>query len=157
MKQNSNTDDEQKVSIEVFGEVLAWFGPLEIPEPFVQPKNLPLLQKIRELCSKAYFFGNISTQEASNHLANQPIGTFLVRFSSSQPGSYTLSRVDHDSNIAHTRIPKEKGMFIADGKKYDSVMSLVKDMRSACALACPGSMFASLFSTQQEVGYPGQP
>ncbi len=65
-----------------------------------------------------FFFGDISTAEASDLLTNQPSGVFLIRFSSSQPGSYTLSRVDHQYKIVHIRIVKENDYFILDNKQY---------------------------------------
>ncbi len=45
------------------------------------------------LCAFRWFHGPIDSDEAKRRLSNMPAGTFLVRFSLTTPGSYTISRV----------------------------------------------------------------
>jgi hypothetical protein len=86
-------------------------------------------------------------------LTDQPLGSFLLRFSSSQPGSYALSRVDHKGKIVHIRIAHTEKGFHCDGMYYPSILDLVQSMKDICVNPCPGSKFAHVFSTQTVDGY----
>jgi hypothetical protein len=49
--------------------------------------------QIRLLLQNRWFHGDISTKEAENRLISKGPGAFLVRFSTSAPGTYTMSKV----------------------------------------------------------------
>jgi hypothetical protein len=51
-----------------------------------------------------WFHGEISTQDAEERLDNRRPGTFLVRFSSSEKGAFTVSGVDRDRKKSHQRV-----------------------------------------------------
>jgi hypothetical protein len=70
--------------------------------------------------------------------------------------------------IVHTRIIKDHDKYIIDGKKYhlqnskeaynyryDTIISLVQDLTASklVSVACPGSMFASIFMATANDGY----
>lgn len=59
---------------------------------------------MRALMSTNWFHGDISTADAEVHLMHKPEGTFLVRFSTSEPGAYTISKVSMFNSISHQRI-----------------------------------------------------
>lgn len=53
---------------------------------------------------KKWFHGLLSASEAEALLQNQPIGTYLVRFSKSRAGSFALAFVNKDNRVAHVLI-----------------------------------------------------
>lgn len=73
------------MEINWFGDMLKWFGPLK--------RDTSILDTIRTMLRYPWFHGPIDSDEAKRRLSNMPIGTFLVRFSLTTPGSYTISRV----------------------------------------------------------------
>jgi hypothetical protein len=55
----------------------------------------------------SWFHGFLSSKEADKLLEAQPIGTFLIRFSKSKPGSFAIAYVDTNgrgSTVTHTLI-----------------------------------------------------
>jgi hypothetical protein len=91
----------------------------------------------------SWFHGGISQVEAENRLARRAVGTFLVRFSSSQ-GNYTVSKYCANSTIAHQRIIRVPGQgFIINNKCYAGLVELVMHVAPELGLlqACPGSRY----------------
>jgi len=68
------------------------------------------------LSAEKYFHGELSSDEANVLLKNQDVGTFLVRFSASQPGALAISFVDQGSQIKQLLIRKSP-----DGKWITNV------------------------------------
>ncbi len=71
--------------------------------------------QVRSILRKSYFHGDISTRDAEGHLAGKQVGTFLVRFSTSSPGFFTISKVAIDNSIQHQRIihhPNQPAFYI---------------------------------------------
>lgn len=86
------------MKIDHFGKVLSWF-----PVPLDR-----LLPQFKSICSQPWFFGEYDAARATDLLYGHREGTFLVRFSAKQPGTYTISRVDSNNNVVHSRIQHEK-------------------------------------------------
>lgn len=92
------------VQLTKLGEVLRWFGPM--PQPPV-PLERGMLYDIAALLPNVWFHGDISQDESEQRLYGKSPETFLVRFSTSSPGSYTVSRVSIDgTQFKHTRIDR---------------------------------------------------
>jgi len=136
-------NEEQKVNIENFGFLFEWF-PLDIP-------GQSFMQMIRILCSKDYFFGELDTEEAFDLLKNQDNGVYILRLSSSNPGSFTLSFVFKEK-IYHKRFTPENGKFVFDEKKYDNIISCIESIQYL-KKPCSGSSFAAIFGRNIDLGY----
>lgn len=141
--------DQDVVSMEQFGSILAWFGKFS--------EGVQLLEKMRALMSTNWFHGDISTADAEVHLMHKPEGTFLVRFSTSEPGAYTISKVSMFNSISHQRIVHKPSSdaYTINGNTYSSVQELVDKEKQSLNLlvACPDSRFAVLFANANIQGY----
>jgi len=62
-------------------------------------KNLLKTPFSSDLSKQPWFFGDISREESEELLKGQPVGTFLVRFSTNQPGCYAVSFVGPEQTI----------------------------------------------------------
>jgi len=121
----TSKNEDGEVHIEKFGRILQWFRPI-----VDSTGRLTLLDKVTLLLSKPWFHGDLSTEDASARLSSQQVETFLVRFSSSQPGCYTISKVGSDK-ILHQRVSPFEQLIEATNKWEKS---------------CPGSPYTKLFS-----------
>jgi len=155
----TDSDESLVVNIEKFGNILKWFGPL-VQSPF-PPDGLSILTKIRLLLMEPWFHGDISTTESENRLLKKPEGTFLVRFSTSSPGCYTISKIaPKDLSIKHQKIQHKAGTgFEINGRVYNSIQELIKNESQALELyySCGSSRFLSLFVEQKVTGYVDDP
>jgi serine/threonine protein kinase len=88
VKQN----DDEIVSLDQFGKILDFFGPIRGKDGL---KN-QFFDNLKRIFSKAWFHGNISIEEAGGVLYKTNPGTFLVRFSSSERGYFTISLSNGD-------------------------------------------------------------
>jgi len=84
------------VTIERFNQVIEWFGPFE--------KNTVLLENILEILSVEGFHGDVSTKGAISILAGHKTGSYIIRFSSSGLGNFTISSVEGDKKLRSVRI-----------------------------------------------------
>lgn len=76
-----------------FLQFLKGFGPLE-----------HCISNVKKIVSAEYFHGFISSNEARLFLANQTIGTYLIRFSGSQPGAFVLDYVLEHNHVRSVRL-----------------------------------------------------
>ena len=140
--------DSDTVTMERFGSVVAWLGAWDTEGN----ARLGLGRRARELCQQPWFHGDLTVADACDRLVQQGPGTFLLRFSSSEPGSFTISRVDMRGTVRHHRIApctsNGTGMrFAIADTVCTSLPDLVHVMRAKLQLfvPCPGSPFAHLF------------
>jgi hypothetical protein len=128
------------VRIERFGQVLEWVGPCDAG----------MLDKVFELVTKKWFHGEIGAQEAQSKLSECPGSTFLVRFSATQAGSYTISQVSEDcKSITHQRLQHVPGKgYIFQNKSYPTMGHLIADKHEEMGLkfACPGSKYQTILT-----------
>jgi len=140
------------VNLEKFGKVLAWFGPISVPEN----RKILLLEKITSLLKQSWFHGDVPTKVAESKLTAAREGTFLIRFSSTNLGWYTISKKS-DKSITHQRIIHQPGgaAYYLNNKKYDSLHHLVEAAAGELQLveACNGSPYVHLFQNQHLSGY----
>lgn len=122
--------DDSLVSMERFGKVLSWFGPLVDLH-----YGVIIMDKIRIMLSKKWFHGNITTKDAEICLLSKGPGAYLVRFSTSSAGTYTLSKVSRDGSINHQRIV------------YQQVRELTRSLSLSVMCVC---VCVSLFSMESE-------
>eukprot|EP01116_Phalansterium_solitarium_P008959 TRINITY_DN22936_c0_g1_i1.p1 TRINITY_DN22936_c0_g1~~TRINITY_DN22936_c0_g1_i1.p1 ORF type:complete len:525 (-),score=169.82 TRINITY_DN22936_c0_g1_i1:227-1801(-) len=160
------------VAIQQFGRFLDWFGPLKqstaTPPPSASGSDRPasaaasapsssvpdnIFERVRTLLDKKWFHGWISTQEAQLRLGGLPSGSFLVRFSSSHPGCYTISSLTASQGatvtpgqVRHQRISRTPNQGFELGQiYYDSLDEIIKESNHLY-IPCPGSRFQILFS-----------
>lgn len=150
---NQPNHEELVVSLEKFGEILKFFGPLLGP---ANENNI--LYRIRQLMIEPWFHGDISTSESENRLIKKPEGTFLVRFSTSSPGCYTISKVSKsDYTIKHQKIHHVAGgEFEVNGVYYKSLQDLIRGESEKLHLlySCVGSRFIPIFVQNKNIsGY----
>lgn len=138
-------DAKEKVTIEQFSMILDWFGPMQDLDSF--------LDSIEDLLKKTWFHGDISSTEAEQRLANEKKGTFLVRFSSRDPGCYAISTMSQGGRLKHFRIYHKPGLDYLIGKtECPSLEAIVTKYHKELFLktACPGSKFQSIFNTNKK-------
>jgi len=151
-------NDKDMVSIEEFGNILKWFGPMEAGSD----EQHNFLIGMQNLFTKRWFHGDISVEAAQTLLAQTEPGTFLIRFSSN-PGSYALSKIIENQTqervIVHIRInhkPGEEFSFVLDGQvhEFNTLEDLVKCPLLSLGNPCPGSKYYAQFRMKQNVvGY----
>ncbi|KAL6077604.1 protein kinase [Balamuthia mandrillaris] len=132
-------NETETVTIENFARALECFGPME---------NLAWLDKLGEILSKPWFYGDINTKEAEVLLAAKKPGSYIVRFSS-DPGSFTISCKNKQSELAHYRIKHKAGLkFLLGNAEFDSLEAVIKHHRKKLYLrkAVGGSKYEFLFS-----------
>ena len=89
---------DQVVNIEKWASVCSWFGPVSTPDD-----GCNLLNSLQKTLKQRWFHGDITQEEAEDRLLNQPKGTFLVRFSSSSPGCFTISHINKSKQLPEHR------------------------------------------------------
>jgi len=146
-------NEEDKVSLELFGKAVGWFAPLEVPVP----KENSFVTRVVDLFKEPYFHGNISSSHSENLLrVGHDKGTYLVRFSYSYANSFCISKVNQQRVIKHIVIPYEanKG-FQMDGAWYKSFSDLINDKSDSQLLKipCPGSKYVWMF--ESDLSYIG--
>eukprot|EP01112_Ceratiomyxa_fruticulosa_P013616 TRINITY_DN3833_c0_g1_i2.p1 TRINITY_DN3833_c0_g1~~TRINITY_DN3833_c0_g1_i2.p1 ORF type:complete len:543 (-),score=94.64 TRINITY_DN3833_c0_g1_i2:235-1863(-) len=133
--------DVEVVSMDQFGKVLAWFGDL-------RSDGADILDKMRDLMTCPWFHGDISTQESEDRLANKPEGTFLARFSTTEEGAYTVSKVSSQGGISHQRVHRPAPrQYMINTHMYTSIPDLIRRESANLNLLTPclGSRFLFLF------------
>jgi len=135
--------------------VLSWFGPLVDLH-----YGVIILDKIRLMLIKKWFHGNITTKDAEICLLSKGPGAYLVRFSTSAPGTYTLSKVSRDGSINHQRIvyqqlPNGQTGFSINNKMYPTLDALINGEARELGLVagCLGSKYSVLFVDLPTRGY----
>jgi len=140
--------DIEVVSMDQFGKVLAWFGDL-------RNDGADILDKMRELMTCPWFHGDISQQESEDRLANKPEGTFLLRFSTTEDGAYTISKVSAQGGVSHQRVHRAAPrQYVVNTHMYANIPDLLRRESQSLNLLTPclGSRFLFLF-TKMQGGY----
>mmetsp|Transcript_504 Transcript_504/g.764 ORF Transcript_504/g.764 Transcript_504/m.764 type:complete len:553 (-) Transcript_504:189-1847(-) len=133
-------DSKELVLIEAFGRFLEWFGPIDSLDG--------VLDRVVNLLKKSWFHGEISAEDAERLLSKEKKGTFLVRFSARDPGSYAITTVGDANKIKHFRVYHKPGLKYLIGKTEcdtldDIVLKYHKDLN--LRTSCPGSPFEEIF------------
>jgi len=124
-------------------DFIKWFTPLEAkqeteyenPGSVAKPVQVSGydFDNIYTVCSPQWFHGFVESTEAQKRLKGKPDGTFLIRFSTTNPGSYALT-VAYSNTVGHWRISSEKQpfqnpVFSIDGRPYKSLDDIVQTHR----------------------------
>jgi hypothetical protein len=136
----SSQNEEGVVDAQHFGQLLAYFGPLDGG----------LLERTVDLLSKPYFHAFKTSSQAQDLLLNSQNGTFLVRFSANRWGQVIIT-VKSNGKVTHFVVQNENQKFRYKQKVdkwWDSVPSLIEDHKDSLKLQFPqdGGPFISLFS-----------
>jgi len=138
---------ELEVRLELFGHAIDCFSPVT---------DASTLNHMANLLVETWFHGNLSAQDAMTRLRNFPAGTYLVRFSESEVGAYTISIQTETNSTKHQRIKHVPGRgFFLGNAEYSSLQEIVA--RAAAKLnlmaPCPGSPFQQIFLENNAGGY----
>jgi hypothetical protein len=165
--------EDEDVHLERFGAICDWFGPLK--------SNVSILERIREILKLGWFHGDIDTQESENRLVGKDAGTFLVRFSTSAPGAFAISKgsdflfsdaillsyspsqtVSAQGLILHQRISRARDDFGNDwfclkDQRFPSLVDLVFNCQESHLLLTPstGSKFYNIFNMTADMPQSG--
>jgi hypothetical protein len=60
--------------------------------------------QVKRVVAADWFFGFISASESKKFLEQEPVGTFLVRFSGSQPGAFVLDYLREPMKVRSVRL-----------------------------------------------------
>lgn len=138
------------VTLENFGNVLAWFGPIVD----FHLKRVILLDTIHSILSQPWFHGDIGQSDAEQRLQGRGDGTFLIRFSSIV-GCYTVSKIQ-GRVLSHQRIIHKPGSgYSINYHTYNTLPELIQSSKNELGLtqSCPGSRFSSIFKAYFQSGY----
>lgn len=146
--------DDAEVNIERFGQVCDWFGPIK--------SNISILERVRETLKLGWFHGDIDTAEAENRLVGKEPGTFLVRFSTSAPGAFAVSKVSAQGLILHQRISRARddlgnSWFCIQNQRFSSLVDLIFNCQESHLLLtpCTGSRYYNLFNINAQLPQSG--
>lgn len=121
---------------------------------------LALLDQLESNLSQNWFHGDISTSEAEDKLNGQQKGSFLIRFSTSAPGCFTISNINKNRKLVHQRVTHVpgQGFFFWDAK-YDTLKALIKAERKKHFFVqpCPGSRYLKLFPKKTKKSTASEP
>ena len=96
----------EMVEIERFNQVLEWFGPL-------RPDSTSFIDLCQTITMEPGFVGAMDPREAESPLSKKPTGSYVIRFSSSQQGFFTLTVVMSKSELKNHPI-----QHLGDGKLF---------------------------------------
>lgn len=135
-------DKKGKVTLEKFGAVTDWFGPFDNWAKFADT--------LRNVVMSPWFHGNIKRKDAEMTLNKQKKGTFLVRFSETSPGCFSIDLMGNKNRISHHRVVRDrKRMYVYDGRAFPTLIDLVmgNKKKPLCLKSpCPGSPYTYLYS-----------
>lgn len=140
------TQGTETVTLERFGDILEWFGP-------IKDKNgcVTVLDRVHEVLTNEAFHGDISASMAQELLCSRQPGAFLFRFSSLR-GQYTISHLNEHGIPNHQRICFVPGKgFLFEDEYHPSLASLIEAITPVLALTqpCGGSKYRTIFNTKE--------
>lgn len=126
------SDDSGNVSKRSYTNFLKWFSPLNQEDDIYEESTKTVetgisISEIKALFNTQWFHGMIDANTTLNRLQNQPSGTYLIRFSGSEPGNYALSMNDN-GKIRHWKIIVSKTSdrsFTINNKQFPSLQAII--------------------------------
>eukprot|EP01099_Mayorella_cantabrigiensis_P004755 TRINITY_DN362_c0_g1_i1.p1 TRINITY_DN362_c0_g1~~TRINITY_DN362_c0_g1_i1.p1 ORF type:complete len:531 (-),score=125.59 TRINITY_DN362_c0_g1_i1:95-1606(-) len=136
-------DQELVVTLENFGHFCSWFSPIE--------RSKATTDRIEGIVRNNWFHGSITKEDSETLLSSQPEGTFLIRLSSTSPGSFTISK-KLEGRVIHQRIEYKPGFgFTLKGTKHKQrnipLRDFIREISPSLNLKsdCPGSKYSHVF------------
>jgi len=146
-----NVDDNKKhVTWDNFHNFVQTFGPFE-PAGGVKTGTL---DEITKLIKEKWFWGDMSSEMAAKHLQGCKSGSFLVRFSATNLGVFTLSyRHSKENKVIHKRFDKST-------VKWQNLAEEIKKEKKTLKLSRPAHSrppkFVSILNPPGAGGYEPQ-
>jgi len=121
----------------IWESFLIWFSPLDASNIYQTSGGSYdsvgggyTIDHILSVCTPLWFHGFLSSADAQKGLKGKADGTFLFRFSTTNPGCYALT-VAYSSTVGHWRISCEKKqseqpVFLIDGRQYRSLDDIIQ-------------------------------
>jgi len=137
----------QRITSEWFGALMNWFGPMDND----------LFKRVGSICARPWFHGHLSGPHATRLLDGRSDGYYLVRFSGTEPGYFTISKIQ-EGKVTHIRIAHQpcSGTFSVGTPthprpSHKSIAELLEKEKSFLGLGqpCPGSRFSSHHSSTE--------
>ena len=126
------TDEKGYVKKAVWDQFLSWFSPLVAPDMYQTNTNTDgwSIDVILEIVTPQWFHGFLESSNAQKSLKSKADGTYLFRFSTTNPGCYALS-VAYSNTVGHWRIscdklPGRPCVFKIDGREYKSLKDIIQ-------------------------------
>jgi len=149
LKQLIANNPDEEVLIEEFSLCMTCFGPW---------KDQSILTRIESLLRKPWFFGFVSADEAEKRLLFRSCkkGTFLVRFSTKDPGSYSISvrdSVKGKAEIKHYRVSHTPGgPYVIGGSECSELEEVITRYKKEMRLKQPreGWPYQALFFSESD-------
>lgn len=145
------TYNEPIVTIEKFGAILNWFGPIINRGT----NEIGIYDNVLDTLKQTWFHGDIDQRIAEDRIrASRVKGSFLVRFSS-MSGYYTISQ-STDNEIEHRRISHVPGEpFVFGRVQAPTLVQLIGLIAEPLGLRhpCPGSRFSNIFNVGNAGAY----
>jgi len=133
------------VTLSNWGRVLQFFGPIVIP---AVANGLTFLDEITKFFRQPWFHGDTDFQRAQELLSGKPSGTFMIRFSNSVEGWYTISQIE-GKIIQHQRISHQPGdPYVIEDDSYSSLWDLIA--KRALTQPCEGSRYNRKVNEEDE-------
>jgi len=121
-------DSDEAVTLENYAKMFQWFGPM---------KGIDIIDEVHNLHSKSYFHGQLSSIQSEDLLSEKAKGTYLVRFSTSNPGSFAIS-VNNEGSTKHYKVWHESGKCYSLGKdQFPDLEQLIKEKAESLNLRFP--------------------
>jgi serine/threonine protein kinase len=151
--------DPHVITLENFGNLLYWFGPLD------RANRDTIFDRVRELARSKSFHGNVTKEQAETSLDSRAKGTWLLRTRpyavTDRDNPFAISKMSRHGNINHQRVSynpatrtfslsilvKEDQMVKKESAPGQHAEDFFKNVAKDLYLLgdCPGSPFASLF------------
>lgn len=126
-------DEAGNVTKRSYINFLKWFSPLNQEDDIYEESSKPVtggisISEIKALLNTQWFHGIIDANTTISRLQNQASGTYLIRFSGSEPGNYALSLNDN-GKIRHWKIVVSKTdsnpSYTINNKSFPSLNAIV--------------------------------
>jgi len=141
---------DDSVDFETFCKVVAWFGPVDPVDEF--------LQSIKEIISSPCFYGFLSLSKSITLVKStweslkSKQSVYLYRFSNTDMGGFVLTYMDKRGEVHHKKIQRtSRGTYHCDEPPLDclSFAKLHKEFKQIYKLKkfVPGSPYGLIFTT----------
>jgi len=134
--------------MEDFGEIVDYLGPLNR-----KYGDKYFYKTLKETTKQQWFFGRMGPIEASARLIDSPLGSYLVRFSTSTRGNFIITVKNHQSGVIDhyciEHIPLSFSFKVEDRCYASLVEAIDGEMENlGLKLPCIGSFFHLLMKNQ---------